>query len=135
MLLFLLLSSRMLCGNELSFDDLSAAPYPQEVIMRGFLYRTQSGDLVLASEPNLKSCCVGAKHKSKQQIFVEGDVGNPEAGEVYLLHGIFNVDPGKGIYFLREAYIIKPQTDPIKWSVAFILVIFLAALCLAYLKK
>ena len=30
----------------------------EEVEMRGFLYRTRGGELILASEPDLRTCCL-----------------------------------------------------------------------------
>jgi len=56
---------------------LSCAVYAEEthsVEMRGFLYQATDGRLILAQEPNLKTCCIGAEHKSDQQIIVEGSL-------------------------------------------------------------
>ena len=135
MLLLFILCSGTLFANELSFEALADAAYPREVTLRGFLYRTQAGDLVLAAEPNLKSCCVGAQHKVKKQIFVEGHIENPIAGQVYVLQGIFTVDPITGSYLLREAARVHSQADFSKWTAVCILLVFIAAICLAYLRK
>lgn len=89
----LLLAAIGLGAEELPFDKLAEAAYPQEVVVRGFLYHTPNGDWVLAAEPNLKSCCQGAGHKVDRQIFVGGDIGQPEPGRVYSLKGFFSKNP------------------------------------------
>lgn len=125
----------MLLAHELSFESLGDTSYPQEVSMRGFLYRTQAGDLVLAAEPNLKSCCVGAPHQVKKQIFVTGNIENPIAGKVYVVQGNLTVDPNEGRYLLRDAHVIQSQINASNWTAFFIVLIIIATLCLAYLRK
>ncbi|MCE5318539.1 MAG: hypothetical protein LLG04_14405 [Parachlamydia sp.] len=125
---------------ELSFESLAEAAYPQEVTVRGFLYRTQAGDLVLTGEPNLKSCCVGGAHKVEKQIYVEGDIESPKSGQVYLLQGVFTVAPKKDsaghltrLYLLRDARVIPSQENVSKWAAA-VSIIILIAVCLVFRK-
>lgn len=61
------------------------------VNVRGFLYHNSSGELILASQPNLKSCCIGSQGLVYQQILVRGKL-DPEA-QVVTLQGIFKIDP------------------------------------------
>lgn len=63
----------------------------QFVNVRGFLYHHSSGELILASQPNLKSCCVGSQQLVSQQILVHGNM-HPEAQAV-TLQGTFKIDP------------------------------------------
>lgn len=46
----------------------------QLIEIRGFLYETEQKQLILAAEPNLKSCCVGSHSKRQKQLLVSGDV-------------------------------------------------------------
>lgn len=86
-----------------------------DVSIRGFLFKSTNGRLVLAAEPNLKSCCVGSKDKIFRQIFIEGDVNEPLSfGFAVLLKGSFVIDPIKDasgswqqIYMLKNARIVK----------------------------
>lgn len=135
MLLLFILCSGTLFANELSFEALADAAYPREVTLRGFLYRTQAGDLVLAAEPNLKSCCVGAQHQVKRQIIVEGNMDDPKAGQVYVLQGILTVDPITSSYLLRESYQIQSQVDITRYATYISLMVLIIGLCLAYLRK
>lgn len=44
----------------------------RHVQMRGFLYKTETGEFILASEPNLKSCCISTDAKRDRQVVVVG---------------------------------------------------------------
>lgn len=140
LLLFFVLCSGTLHAKELSFDSLAEAAYPQEVTVCGFLYRTQSGDLVLAAEPNLKSCCVGGRHTVEKQIYVEGDIESLKAGQVYLLQGIFTVDPFKDsaghltrLYQLRNARVLLAQ-EKASMAIWFAVIILIALFYFVYRK-
>lgn len=63
-------------GNELvSFDQLKEKNL-QKITIRGFLYKSQDGTVILAKEPDLKSCCVGSTKKVLSQLVVLGDMGD-----------------------------------------------------------
>lgn len=55
----------------LSFHDLGTLNTQEEILIRGFPYVTTEGKVILSSEPNMKSCCVGASHKVDSQILLE----------------------------------------------------------------
>ncbi len=80
---------------KLTLDNLAEGPHQQTVTVRGFLYQTSSGNWVLASDPGLKSCCIGAQNRVERQIFIEGNVGSPTPGRVYTLEGQFLIKPVK----------------------------------------
>lgn len=80
----------------LTFFDLeqpSKVQSGQKIKIRGFLYKSEDGEFVLASQPNLKSCCVGTKSKVAQQIIVKGDSTLKLSSYVVLLEGVLKVDP------------------------------------------
>ncbi len=85
---------------KLSFTDLSQMKESQfsnwngkVVSVRGFLYQSDEGKWILASTPNLKTCCVGKGTKALSQIQVEGDLETPSAGRAVNLQGTFKVNP------------------------------------------
>lgn len=72
--------------NLVSYDQ-------REVYLRGFLYQTAGKQWVLAAEPDLKSCCIGATDKVAQQVFLEGDFAQHPSSRAMLLQGTFHVEP------------------------------------------
>lgn len=64
------------------------------VQLRGFLYQTKEGFWILSKEPQLKSCCVGAKEKVMEQVFLSGDLaGHYSPATVVDVTGILTVNP------------------------------------------
>lgn len=100
----------------IEFSDLIHSDFQgKEVIIRGFLYRHPSGRLILAPQPNLKSCCVGAA-KSQEQIDVGVDLELLD--EVADLKGILHIkspfNTGEeviGHYFLKGAVILDDKAS------------------------
>lgn len=69
-----------------------AQAYHEQIVqVRGFLYPLESGELILAHQPNLKSCCVGAQSLINQQILVQDKVSTSLSA--IQLKGIFLLDP------------------------------------------
>lgn len=131
--IFLLICCLLLCSfsNLLSFDQLSSSN--QEMIqIRGFLYQLPDGHLILASQPDLKSCCLGKESLLKQQIFVQGDF-KPSAYAV-TLEGKLKIVPqydsnGQLIqwYVLEEARLVSSSSFVFPWR-AFIMLLGLLLL-------
>lgn len=73
-------------------DPIQASSYQtQQVSVRGFVYHDeQQNRWILAQEPNLKTCCVGSKHKIAQQIILEGDFSSSPPNQVVEVVGIFH---------------------------------------------
>lgn len=92
----------------------------QTIQIRGFLYEL-NGQKILASQPNLKSCCVGHPDKITEQLLIEGNfepLRTPYAIRVEgLLHAVRNQD--HTIYKLENAKIIRESSS--KWFLAFFL--------------
>lgn len=87
----------------------------QKVRIRGFIFKSDSGEWILAAEPNLKSCCVGSRERANQQIVILGEVGEiGMSGQVIDVEGTLVIDPIKDsdgrwrrIYTLNEAVVIQ----------------------------
>ncbi len=87
----------------------------QKIKTRGFLYQNQNGQLVLASQPNLKSCCVGIPSNVQRQLFIQGEIKGTLPTKVIEVEGILKVEPQYNaenqlvqLYVLEEAQIGQP---------------------------
>ncbi|MBA3722963.1 MAG: hypothetical protein H0W88_11280 [Parachlamydiaceae bacterium] len=111
-----------LCGEDitnLSFQNLKESNFDvgalneKKVQIRGFLYNAENGSLIFASQPNLKSCCVGVDAKESEQIVVYGSI-KPSSHAV-LLEGVFVIDSKKnGIGELRNFYTLNQASLVVK---------------------
>lgn len=80
----------------------------QEVVIRGFLYHLDD-HFILASEPNLKSCCVGISHLDRPQIIVLGLPFDTELpSTTVVLRGMFKIDANHR--YLLENTIIEQES-------------------------
>lgn len=70
-------------------DYASIAP-GEEVVLRGFLYKKENGEWILADEPSLKTCCVGADHTADRQVILEGKFQEAYLHRAVTLKGIWN---------------------------------------------
>jgi len=87
----------------LNIGDFPADPPPEThalwslqgefVQVRGFWYPVSSDQGVLASHPGLKSCCLAAPAKLRQQLIVKGQLASLAPQRVVTLGGIFKIDP------------------------------------------
>jgi len=65
----------------------------KQIEISGFLYQSPEHGWVLASEPNLKSCCVGNDKQKNKQLLVEGKMkGLPSSATAIALRGVLVVD-------------------------------------------
>lgn len=128
-LFFLLsISAPIFCVTEISFLDLNSKIASevdnQEIKIRGFLYQQENGLLILAAEPNLKSCCVGNINKKDRQIIVEGSIV-PNSKAV-MLQGLFKNDP-QGYNLLNASLVKENGSHTFLWTLAcltFLMIIF-----------
>lgn len=105
---------QILIAAAISFDCLTDYK-DQEVEVRGFLYRSEEGRLVLADEPNLKSCCIGtAKNQHKQLHLINADL-QPQS-TVAQLSGTLHLKEGR---FVLED--VKKIEHPPRYDLMFML--------------
>ncbi len=99
-------------GRDLALADLAMVEDGASVQVRGFLYQRMDGDWILASEPDLKSCCVGSEKKSANQLWVT--MSNPPATApigVSSLKGFVRRDlTGKNPRYVLDAAEIQERT-------------------------
>lgn len=104
------------CGEDfVTFEMLSNLPdlEGKEISIKGFYYETKRGESYLASQPNLKSCCLGSIDKLDRQILLEKKIIVPKS-KVVSLRGVLKTSPiyneqGQiaSIYFLKNPVIIQ----------------------------
>lgn len=70
-----------------------SAFHGQSVNIRGFLYQEPEGQWILASEPNLKTCCMGTSKKVAQQIFLSGPFAAETLRHAVTVQGDFVIKP------------------------------------------
>lgn len=104
-----------------------------EVIqMRGFWYPLSDEEGILASHPQLKSCCVGAPAKIEQQIVVKGDdLALLQPQRALTVEGIFNIEPAynsKGelvqLFVLKQSREVPRMNSDMKWAIAILFIFF-----------
>ena len=95
-----------------------------EIAIRGFLYQS-NGQLILAAEPNLKSCCVANPTSIKRQIVVVGpDFNSVNTLFAVLLQGVLTVDT-QNHFILINANIVEQKHNNLIWIFVFLIVILL----------
>lgn len=109
-ILFIFLSINLLNGQELykvSFNDLSDQYSEKNIEIRGFLYQTETGNAILAPQPNLRSCCVGSEQRAHEQIALVDLKSVPVATQAVDIQGIFHIDPESNLKSLTEAKLVE----------------------------
>lgn len=128
----------------LSFGGLEQKEYSgEEVQVRGFYYETAEGRHVLASQPNLRSCCVGSRKKVSEQIALIGDLPAIPLKRAVTLQGNFSADPTYneddeliGLYYLKNIKLIDDIDDTKVYSlVAFFVIVFFMIVGVAVYRR
>lgn len=97
-LVILCFTCRLFAGQNLTFEELNCAHQHglvketyegKQLNVKGFLYQKADGEWILASQPNLRSCCVGASQHVGRQLLVEGEF-NPD-DKVVEIEGSFHM--------------------------------------------
>lgn len=113
----------------------------KQVKIRGFLYQTQNKTWILASEPQLKTCCIGSSSKVFSQIFLPEDFIFPNASlETQIINGIFEIQPiwDKENKLIQFYHISHPQLQPksVNWLLLSIVTsIIIFTTIFIYIKK
>lgn len=114
-----------------------------EVIqIRGFWYPLSNEEGILASHPELKSCCLRAPTKIDNQVIVKGDnLALLQPQRALTLEGVFNIAPAyneKGelvqLFVLEQSREVPRLNGDMKWVFALVF-FFLLALGINSWKK
>lgn len=115
--------------NSLNFNDLKKINTDQIPIeIRGFLYRTQEDQLILAPQPNLKTCCIGNPDQLSQQIIISSGTHLPNTQAAVTLQGYLSKRNNKHITFyqLHEAKIVENDTHTALYVIFAVLTLCIA---------
>ncbi len=85
----------------LSFNELQSIPTHKKnaiqqgtrISISGFLYHTSEGQWILSPHAHLKSCCIGALDKVREQIVIDfaSEPSHVPRGRVITLEGLLNL--------------------------------------------
>lgn len=102
--------------NTEEFSDLNG----QLVAIRGFLYESSESQVILAAEPNLKSCCVGNASKRQKQLLIHGNIHPTTSNSAITLQGNLIVATGDSFPFRLENAEIAPEKDKCYQALGFV---------------
>lgn len=103
---------------------------PEKVELKGFLYRTADGKIVLADSPHIKSCCIDKP--STQKIYLEMIYDGPLPIQLTTVQGFLIQNP---VPFLKDA---KIQSEPSSFGIvlfSILPIIFIAKFILRMTQK
>lgn len=108
-----------LAFTPLGFDQLAQKDFDrQEIEIRGFLYQATDGRWLLAEEPNLKTCCVGASHQATRQVTLHGEGDSFPIGFAVTVQGILHHHPRyladgslKSLYEMHQPRILPTESQ------------------------
>lgn len=125
-------SSFAISFSMISQDDPSLIELSQKKIsIRGFPYRTPSGSWVLASQPNLKSCCIGSSLKQNEQIHLIGTIPDELSSSAVTLTGKLEIAQTKeSLYRLKDPSIISQQKISLKLPIFILIALIISFLLL-----
>lgn len=106
-----------LLASAISFQDLAQESPDQyigkQIEIRGFPYQSESGDWILAGEPQLKSCCVGSPQNAKKQIWLDHLESKLPLYQAISVSGELSYYNGR--YTLSHVQLIDTQTH--SWKI------------------
>jgi hypothetical protein len=101
-----------------SVEEARALYHQKNVSIRGFLYKAKEGQLILASEPNLKTCCIGSPHKIWQQITLIDELESIPEKQAVTIEGTIVVNPSwdsnhklKSVFEMENAHLISKSSS------------------------
>lgn len=109
---------------KIKFSDLESMEevHGKNVEIRGFLYERE-GLKILSHEPNLRTCCVGAKGKREKQILLSGNFETTHSNYPVTIRGLFtHMNKEKNhlqhLYQIDNAILIQDESQSGKKTIA-----------------
>lgn len=104
--------------ERIGFDEL-----PQNlnkvIEIRGFAYKSSQMGWILAGEPHLKSCCVGAVHHQNRQVRL--DLDSLPVNRAVLLKGI--LIEKQGYFHLQNTLVVNESGNSLVWIIGILFLI------------
>lgn len=127
---FLMADVRVLTFEDVEHLDRTSWK-PQTVQIRGFLYTSQQlNTMILAAQPDLKSCCVGTESKIEKQIIIKG-IEPFSTLQALTLEGVLTLNPSYNdvgkvthLFVLEKSRLVDSHSNHLNW----ILIVFLLVL-------
>lgn len=91
----------------------------QYIEINGFFYSLEDGSHLLASRPNLRSCCVGSSSNAHEQLLLRGLENPPETHQVVTVRGFFKYDAIENRMELHQTQVV--ETKPNDGTVPFLI--------------
>ncbi len=107
----------------------------QKISIKGFLYKNNNENWILAAEPNLKSCCVGSQLKQNSQIIIYGDLPTIPSSRATLIQGKLHIafNDSKYFYTIKEASVQNSSSYYEHfWGMAVVISLFYLAIYLIF---
>ncbi|MCH9624961.1 MAG: hypothetical protein S4CHLAM123_01230 [Chlamydiales bacterium] len=98
--------------------SLNAIEEGRSITLTGFLFQTEESNWILSNEPDLKTCCIGAKHKRESQITLLGNFSNYTEHLPLKVTGTLHKNE-MGSYALSDANITQNISFPY-WTVGIV---------------
>jgi hypothetical protein len=110
--------------RQLTFFDLhenTGLKNGEFVQIRGFLYKTDRGESLLAAEPDLKSCCVGTTLKRDKQLLIIGEIESKNYSKIPVtLQGDLIVDLERPFrYHLEKVAVVEENKQ---WNILWVII-------------
>jgi hypothetical protein len=113
------ISFQKLVDCEIQYDGV-------ETIVRGFVYQATDGVVILAKEPNLKSCCIGSLTNHQGQIMLSGFELSEKSNRAVAMRGKLYSESGFG-YRMEDAVLLQEEgAFPVETLKIFLIITVLA---------
>lgn len=87
----------------------------QRICIRGFLYQKADKAWILASEPNVKSCCLGSQNKEAEQILIVTSADIQHSQLAVTVCGDLHISTDKFPFYSMKNISISKAAKPL-WS-------------------
>ncbi|ADI37501.1 putative uncharacterized protein [Waddlia chondrophila 2032/99] len=109
LLLICLLPVLSWAEQKVSFHQISKTINNEKIEISGYIYQSENGEAYLAPQPDLKSCCIGSRQRSGEQIVLKDLESIPATKQPVTMRGTLRIDPETGQMFLTEGEAVPKE--------------------------